>query len=595
MTSPDLASIAFMRSHPLIRLALGDQTLRRRLWRVQTQLHKLIDTECSAALTTAAQHEAVNSLRYELPQLGLSPEDTRLFERDLFRLLAHVLPQPVRLQDLFVMELQLCRVAVEPAYWWTGDFLPADLPFPRLVDTQRPSGATANVFFPSICSEAADTARDLAAAALADDSIQAWPIRHCEIVLRLMVMNSLLGTSGGDLRSIQAGYDCFEGVEMKLWDNLAVHIDWQANPDATPLLWERDLRNQVLLELRPRSRLVGAALPKARPSAKGLNRAGANEPIDSGSAFGEQPSKDGTSAKPPAGYMRVITTPIPPATHKDDQDTIAQYAPLREGVPVATMPAAQHLQAILLAQQDEFPWAEAPLRLLRERLVTASMLGVRELRLPPVLLVGPPGCGKSRFVRRLAQRLQIPYMPLSLAGAHDPKLLTGTGRGWATGEASPLVRLLLQHRTASAFVLLDELDKLGRNGESSSPIANQLLGLLEPETASRWRDGFLQANCDLSRVMFWGTANSLDGIGKPLLSRMELLVMRGPAREHLPGIATGIAADLEEEWQLPAGTLPPVPEAVWSVGADNLRTLRRALLEYLHQWVQLERQPERMH
>lgn len=587
MIAPDASFVDLTQSHPLIRLALGDQTLRQRLRRVQTELRKLIDPARRSAMTSAEQSAVEEFLQSELRRLGLSAEDALLFERDLYRLLLQILPQPLRLQHLFLVELLHCHLEVEPHYWCRGGLVPPNPPLPRLVDIRRPKVANLSIVLPLFCLEAADAATRLARAAVADGSIRTWPILDCEIVLRLLLMHALLGSSEGDVRSVQACCDSFEDEGMPLWNAMAELVAWQTDPDAATLLWDSDLRTRVLLEMRRRCKGFGTAGSPARPVPNGateLDHATVKEAL-----------KEDVLSAPPVGFIRVITTPVPPSNHKEDQDTIAQYAALRKPVPVAAMPSAHHLQALLLSQEEEFPWAEAPLRLLRERLATASLLSVRELRLPPVLLVGAPGCGKSRFVRRLAQRLQMPYMPLALAGAHDPKLLSGTGRGWASGDASPLVKLLLQHSTASAFVLLDELDKLGRNGDPTPALANQLLGLLEPETARRFRDGFLQASCDLSRVIFWGTANGLAGIGKPLLSRMELVVMRGPGREHLPGIAAGIVADLEQEWQLPAGTLPPVPESVWSVGADNLRTMRRALLEYLHQWAQQERLPERMH
>lgn len=597
MSYPDANSFtARLGAHPLTPLALGNQDLQRRMRRSVASLRKLLVPERRAKLTSDHQVALINGLREDHSRLFPAPAEALRVERDLVKLSTELMANPCRLHELFKLELKCRELQLEPYYWAAAGSIPGDFVMPKLTSTKRETHPSAQLCLPLACTEAAEACINLASEALDSGTIEHWEIQDCEIVLRLLLLNSLLCEAGKDAaQAAQARFAVFSSEGMKLWKGMAERIDWQSESVAVTALWDRPLRMRVLKTLRLQLNLAG--LPRLTHPDK---RFGLDDGrIDRGDAArgGTQDEldldDDATAVTP--GFVQVITSPIPPATYREDREAIAQYAALREPVPVAALPPAQDVMSLLQAQQAEFPWAEAAIGLLRERLVTASLLGVAELHLPPVLLVGPPGCGKSRFLRRLAQRLQLPHMPLSLAGAHDAKVLTGTGRGWASGDASPLVRLLLQHRSASAFVVLDELDKLSRNGEASSALGNLLLGLLEPETASRWRDGFLQATCDLSRVIFWGTANSLEGIGRPLLSRMELVVMRGPSPEHLPDIAAGIAADLEQQWQLPAGTLPPVPEAIWGLGADNLRTMRRALLGYLYQWVQEHRLPERLH
>lgn len=609
MTLHDARFAPFAGAHPLVRLALSDQGLRLTHAHVFSELRKLIDPVRRNALSEGQQDEAAASVLNRLPQLGLSPDDEMLLRRDVLRLLMQLTPRPKLLMDLFVCELDHCQLLLEPSYWCQGGNPSTESSLPHLADAQWPVKLSTALYLPAICSEAATVAIRLAHEGANNRSICAWPVGDCEIALRLLVMNTLLGAPSGDepAKAAKARHDAFNDEGLPLWNRLLLLADWRADPGATPWIWERDLRVRIKQLLRQRwdEARSGRTLP---PPGKGYTASSSQvvERADAKGRRGDQTAEallDSRAGRPrsdqanPAssGRLVVITTPIAPASYKEDQQALAPYEALRKPVPVAAMPTASDLQALLDAQEAEFPWAKAPLRLLRERLITASLLGVRELHLPPVLLVGTPGCGKSRFIRRLAKRLQLAYMSMALAGAHDTKLLSGTSRGWASASASPLVRLLLQHRSASAFVLLDEMDKLGHNGEATSPVANQLLGLLEPETARRWHDGFLQADCDFGRIIFWGTANSLEGVSKPLLSRMELVVMRGPEREHLPGVAASIAADLEQEWQLPPGTLPQVPKSVWALGADNLRTLRSALMKYLHEWVQRERVPQRLH
>lgn len=184
-----------------------------------------------------------------------------------------------------------------------------------------------------------------------------------------------------------------------------------------------------------------------------------------------------------ASYRRLH--PIPSAANKEDQRMLSIYKPLLLPQPEAAMPAHRDIEVVLEALSQEFPWASNVMNELGSMLRARSLFGVRELCLAPVLIVGFPGSGKSRFVRRLAEHLKLPYLPLALGGRKDSKLPTGTTRGWAGGEPTPLLRLILQHKSASGLVLLDEIDKVGVTDSTSTPATSVLLGLLEPETAAR--------------------------------------------------------------------------------------------------------------
>jgi MoxR-like ATPase len=154
---------------------------------------------------------------------------------------------------------------------------------------------------------------------------------------------------------------------------------------------------------------------------------------------------------------------------------------------------------------------------------------------------------------------------------------------------------MLQHRTASGMILLDEIDKVGASNQSSAPATSVLLGLLEPETASRWYDTFLQTTCDFSRLSFWATANSLKSLPAPLLSRFTVLYMPEPRQEDMKALVQGITDDIAREWRLPLGALPLPPSLMYEGVRLNARELRRLILRFLSDWAEKNRSPARLH
>jgi hypothetical protein len=271
------------------------------------------------------------------------------------------------------------------------------------------------------------------------------------------------------------------------------------------------------------------------------------------------------------------------------------YKPLLLPQPVAAMPAHHEIETLLETMSHEFPWAPNVVNELGSMMRARSLFGVRELCLAPVLIVGYPGSGKSRFVRRLAEHLKLPYLPLALGGRTDSKLLSGTSRGWAGGEPTPLLRLMLQHKSASGMVLLDEIDKVGETSSNSAPAASLLLGFLEPETAARWHDGFLQTTCNFTRLTFWATANSLKSMPAALLSRFTVIYMPAPRPEDMAVLVQGITDDISREWRLPLGVLPLAPKSMYEGARLNARELRRLVMHFLSEWAQEHRRPERLH
>ena len=280
------------------------------------------------------------------------------------------------------------------------------------------------------------------------------------------------------------------------------------------------------------------------------------------------------------GPTRVVVAAIGNVATEAGGNMDEAYGGLSKPLPLKggdVDPEAVH--AALLA---EFPHVHDAIDRIVSDLRLRRRAGVKWLRFRPLLLVGPPGVGKTRFAKRIAQLMQVGYGEVSGAGSSDDRALRGTARGWR--DAQPALPLLVMMRTgcANPIIFVNQIEKAGgsqRNGD----IRQTLLAMLESESARTWFDEALLAPADLSAVSWILAANDVTPLSAPLLSRVAVVRVPPPGPEMFNVLLANLLGVIAEELGVPIDALPPLAPAARVrlrqafIEQPDLRRIKRAV------------------
>lgn len=189
-------------------------------------------------------------------------------------------------------------------------------------------------------------------------------------------------------------------------------------------------------------------------------------------------------------------------------------------------------QAETILNRDHYGLEDVKDRII-EFVAVSSLRGTAQGRI--LLLVGPPGVGKTSIGKSIAHALSREFFRFSVGGLHDATEIKGHRRTYVGAMPGKLVQALKKTSVSNPVILIDEIDKLGRGGHGDPSSA--LLEALDPEQNNSFLDHYLDVPVDLSKVLFVCTANSTDTIPGPLLDRMTVIRISGYVEQEKVHIA----------------------------------------------------------
>ena len=221
---------------------------------------------------------------------------------------------------------------------------------------------------------------------------------------------------------------------------------------------------------------------------------------------------------------------LPPKEHESLRATyerMLEKGPERFQVKPSGLPAMDHLY-------DELPNFHAVLDDVRRQLALCE--DSRDaLEITPLLLLGPPGVGKTHFARELAQLLGTGMGFVSMSSLTAGWVLSGASSQWKGARPGKVFETLVDGPYANPVMVVDEIDKAG--GEHAYDPLGALYSLLEHDTAGHFTDEFAEVPVDASQVIWVATANDGRAIPEPILNRMNVYEVQAPDRDAARNIA----------------------------------------------------------
>lgn len=189
--------------------------------------------------------------------------------------------------------------------------------------------------------------------------------------------------------------------------------------------------------------------------------------------------------------------------------------------------------------RQRFPQFEKVIDFCEDTIISHAKLNL-PFEIPPILLQGDPGLGKTFFASELAKLINLPFFEISLATATSSFALSGSSIQWAEGTTGFIAESLASSAVANPIILIDEVDKAFADARYN-PL-NVFYGLLEPHSARRYRDEALEIELDASKIVWIGTGNYIRNIPAPIQSRMRVFYIQQPEPDKMLAVVKSIYA-----------------------------------------------------
>ena len=200
----------------------------------------------------------------------------------------------------------------------------------------------------------------------------------------------------------------------------------------------------------------------------------------------------------------------------------------------------------------------------------------RGIKLQPILLLGKPGIGKTRFIKKLATALGAESHVFNMGGSADSIKLRGVSRGWGSARPGEIATKLAAGNTFNPFFLFDEIEKAKRSGHDAlHDVHGLLLSYLEPESNTTIEDDYIGCPMNLSGINYVFAANNIEELPDAFLSRIDVYNIPDLTEEQFLNLGRMMVVEIAHEEF--GGALKSAPINVISelVKCGNARELRR--------------------
>ena len=195
--------------------------------------------------------------------------------------------------------------------------------------------------------------------------------------------------------------------------------------------------------------------------------------------------------------------------------------------------------------------------LVRRHLLAALHMGL-PITLPPLLVVGPPGVGKTWFLTGLAKVLEVPFRAHPLTGASHSDGITGSHGVWRNSQIGLVAKALLGEAVANPLIFVDEFDKIPPS-TGVDDLHRPFYVLLEPIGAKRFTDAYLGFPMNASGILWVMASNCIEAIPSPILNRLTIVEAATPDGIHLAAIAHSIFTECNNRCM---AFFPPEPSPI---------------------------------
>lgn len=184
---------------------------------------------------------------------------------------------------------------------------------------------------------------------------------------------------------------------------------------------------------------------------------------------------------------------------------------------------------VAAALHAEMPWMAPATEAAWHALRRSAQRGDVGLRLPPLLLNGPAGIGKSVWARRLAEMCTVPSCVIEVGSGSAGFRISGLERGWSSAAPLRPLETILQTGIANPIMVVDEACKMQTTNSDKGPgfpMANTMLALLEPATNKAWECPCYRMKFDMSHISWVMTSNDAEKVPMPLLNRCTVIELQ---------------------------------------------------------------------